>query len=313
MAPKISILTASLNQGRFLEEMIGSIQAQGFKNYEHIIVDGCSTDNTSAILSKFPHIKLISEKDKSSSEAFIKALSMARGEYIILCCVSDGFLNKDWFRSCVELLDADNDISLVWGLPQYMTEEGRLGRVSTPEFLSEPPPQKKDFLGFWLATGHVMFEGNHCIRKDVFMKCMPASLDDCRFKHNVLYDFVYSFVTSGYLPYFLPVIANYGRIHADALGQLEEVKARVSVSHKQYMAAINRYKNKLFKKEIEHYFRNGTSQVISKLSTPELRSCKMRFHKAKLKLFIYHSIYDLVRFILRKFHLYKIRKWLECW
>lgn len=49
--------------------------------------------------------KILSEKDESASEALIKSIYMAKGKHIIQCCTSDGFLYKDWFKSCVEILD----------------------------------------------------------------------------------------------------------------------------------------------------------------------------------------------------------------
>ena len=53
----ISIITPSYNQGEYIEECILSVMNQGFKNFEHIIVDGESTDNTLSILKKYPHLK----------------------------------------------------------------------------------------------------------------------------------------------------------------------------------------------------------------------------------------------------------------
>ncbi|MGD0335707.1 MAG: glycosyltransferase [Candidatus Omnitrophota bacterium] len=309
--PKLSIITVSLNQGRFLRQMIESVLNQSYSNYEHIVVDGGSTDKTIEILKEYPHIKWISEKDDSAAEAFTKATSMLKGEYVIQCCVSDGFLNKDWFRLCVEVLDNNHDVSLVWGLPQYMTEEGNLERITTPEYFCEPPPQKKDFLGFWLATGHVMYEGNQCTRRDVYARCFPPTLQDCRFNGNTQFDFVYNFMTSGYLPNFVPVIANYGRIHSDAQGHSEKMKAMALIAYKGYMKAITEYRNKLFKMQIKHYFRDSASQVISELTKSEIISCRRRFYKTKMKVIANYSIYELMKFVLRKCHLFKLRKWLS--
>lgn len=85
---KISIITPSLNQGRYIEECIESVICQKYKNFEHIIIDGCSTDTTLEILRKYPHLIWISEKDKGQSDALNKALAIANGEII-------GWLNAD--------------------------------------------------------------------------------------------------------------------------------------------------------------------------------------------------------------------------
>lgn len=88
MDKKISIITPSYNQGRFIEDSIISVMNQGYKNYEHIIIDGVSKDNTIEILNKYKHIKWISEKDTGQTDALKKALKLTTGEII-------GWLNAD--------------------------------------------------------------------------------------------------------------------------------------------------------------------------------------------------------------------------
>ncbi|GAH24996.1 unnamed protein product, partial [marine sediment metagenome] len=64
--PKVSIITPTLNQGRFIEYTILSVKHQKYPNIEHIIVDGGSTDNTLEILRKYNNtydIRWISEPD----------------------------------------------------------------------------------------------------------------------------------------------------------------------------------------------------------------------------------------------------------
>lgn len=85
---KISIITPSLNRASLLDEAIRSVQAQNYDNYEHIIVDGGSTDTTEAIVKKYPKIKFISEPDQGMYDALNKGLDLATGEII-------GFLNTD--------------------------------------------------------------------------------------------------------------------------------------------------------------------------------------------------------------------------
>ena len=62
---KISIITPSLNMGRYIEQCIRGVQFQGYENYEHIVIYGGSTDQTLKIIGKYNHIKWISERRKS--------------------------------------------------------------------------------------------------------------------------------------------------------------------------------------------------------------------------------------------------------
>jgi len=80
--PSISIVTPSLNQGRYIEQTIQSVLLQNYPNFEHIVIDGGSTDGTVEILKKYPHLKWISEKDSGQSEALNKGLKMATGDII---------------------------------------------------------------------------------------------------------------------------------------------------------------------------------------------------------------------------------------
>ncbi|MFX0092781.1 MAG: glycosyltransferase [Candidatus Hodarchaeota archaeon] len=76
--PKIGIVTPVYNGEEYIEKTIKSILAQSFKHWEHVIIDGKSTDKTVAIVKKYSEsdsrIKLISETDEGMYDALIKAL-----------------------------------------------------------------------------------------------------------------------------------------------------------------------------------------------------------------------------------------------
>ena len=146
--PRISVITASKNIGRFIRPTIETILRQSFGDYEHIVSDGASTDNTIEILKEYKHIRWISEPDRHPDEGFYKALMMSCGEYIMFSCISDGYLDQDWFQKCVEVMDNDSQVSLVYGLAQCMNEDGKLGKIVFSNFLKQLPPQKQHFLPF---------------------------------------------------------------------------------------------------------------------------------------------------------------------
>ena len=88
--PLITVITATLNSELHLEECIQSLHNQGYKNFEHIIIDGGSTDKTLQIIKKY-NSKIdywCSVKDKGIYDAFNKGMQLANGDYL-------GFLNSD--------------------------------------------------------------------------------------------------------------------------------------------------------------------------------------------------------------------------
>lgn len=85
---RISIVTPSFNQGKFIHKAIESVVNQGYENFEHIIFDNNSTDETLEVISRYPHVKLTSEPDKGQSDALNKGFKAASGDII-------GWLNAD--------------------------------------------------------------------------------------------------------------------------------------------------------------------------------------------------------------------------
>ena len=266
--PKITVLTISLNHARFLRETILTVATQSFRSFEHIVIDGGSTDGTTDILKEYPHIRWVSERDENGKEALEKGLAMASGEYIIQCCVSDGFLDRHWFRKCVDVLEKDEEVSLVWGFAQQMSEDGDLLNVSLQEFFSDPPPQKEDFLSFWLATGFALTEGNYCVRGAVLKEHFPDRRAPQHFQILGHQGFIYNFMTNGYCPYFIPVVANFGRIHEDQrqrrFAELERTAART------YFRWVREYRRQLLSGKVTHHFRAGSARVFGEIGRSEV-------------------------------------------
>lgn len=269
--PKISVLIPSLNHARYLGDTLETIFSQTFKHVEIIVVDGGSTDGTIDILKSYPQIRWISEKETDESkilEAFRKAFDLSSGDYIMQCCVSDGYLSKNWFQMCTDTLEGDNEISLVWGLPQYMTEEGSLGKITNPEFLMKAPPQKRDFLGYWLSLGYGYHEGNYCIRRAIFDECFPQRHEAGDFIISPQLSLLYQFNARGYLSYFLPVVANYGRSHNNQ--RVMRLSDGLNREVALYKNMIKEYKKEVLGGRVHHHFRNGFSEIIGEMRKNEL-------------------------------------------
>ena len=94
------------NSESCIESTLLSILNQSFQDFELIIIDGCSTDSTLKILSKYiSDIKyLVSEPDNGISDAFNKGILLSRGHYINFQGDSDGFVDNDVLLNCSRLL-----------------------------------------------------------------------------------------------------------------------------------------------------------------------------------------------------------------
>ena len=68
--PKISIVTPSKNTGKFAKDTINTILAQTNENWEHIVVDSLSTDETLDVIRQYSHIRWISEEDIGGDEGY---------------------------------------------------------------------------------------------------------------------------------------------------------------------------------------------------------------------------------------------------
>jgi glycosyltransferase involved in cell wall biosynthesis len=113
---KVSIITVVRNNVLTIEQTIKSIQSQTYKNIEHIIIDGESTDGTLSILkSNFDKFSnLISESDDGIYDAMNKGIKLASGHII-------GFLNSDDFYSndnviskIVKQFETDNTLDALY-------------------------------------------------------------------------------------------------------------------------------------------------------------------------------------------------------
>jgi len=272
--PKISILTPSKNSARFLRSTIESITQQSFTDYEHVVVDSESTDETIDILREYDHIRWISEPDRHTDEGIWKAAQIARGEYIMLICVSDGYLDKDWFAKCVQVLDNDPEVSLVYGVAQHMTEDGRLVCVQH-RFFIHPPPQKMAFFPFWLGTFSLLPEITFCVRAEVFRKCFPKFDPDANFlRAHGIFSFNYRFNKKGFLPYFIPCSASYGRSHHDS--NSVRLSKTNSMMKRQYRAAIVSYGNKVLSGKVRHVFRDKDFNIVGQIEPEELHALRRK-------------------------------------
>jgi glycosyltransferase involved in cell wall biosynthesis len=121
---RFSIITPCLNAQAYISEAIESVLAQNIAAVEHIIVDGCSTDDTLKILKNYPHLTIISEPDKGMYDAINKGIHLARGEWIGLLNADDIYPDGS-LKQALETLDQTPHLQAVNGGFAVFEDDGQ--------------------------------------------------------------------------------------------------------------------------------------------------------------------------------------------
>jgi glycosyltransferase involved in cell wall biosynthesis len=111
---KISILTICYNAEAYIERAIQSVLSQDYADWEHVIVDGGSTDATVDVLKKYDHLRWISEPDQGQSDAMNKAFALSCGD-IIGYLNADDYYQEDVFGEVVQLFSSSASPDVVTG------------------------------------------------------------------------------------------------------------------------------------------------------------------------------------------------------
>lgn len=104
---KISIITVCYNSDKTIRDTLDSVLKQNYKNYEYIIIDGKSTDNTLKIIKDYEKkfngkLKVISEKDNGLYDAMNKGIKKSKGDIIGIINSDDILANNNVFENVVK-------------------------------------------------------------------------------------------------------------------------------------------------------------------------------------------------------------------
>ena len=137
--PLFSIITITFNAATTLPPTLRSVGEQTFTNYEYIVVDGASRDNTVALVeaSQLP-VRMVSEPDKGLYDAMNKGLKMATGEYLIFLNAGDSFHTPDTLQRVAEAI-GNNRPGVVYGETAIVDANRNflmMRRLRAPESLS---------------------------------------------------------------------------------------------------------------------------------------------------------------------------------
>ena len=131
--PKVSVVIPTYNRAQFLSEAVQSVMSQSFKDFETIVVDDGSTDNTREILASLP-VRYIRQENRGVSAAINRGIEASSGDYVVFLA-SDDVLLETTLQKEVEILDSYPEVGFCYGQAQYIDENGSIFRVRKSSFL----------------------------------------------------------------------------------------------------------------------------------------------------------------------------------
>lgn len=139
-SPTVSIITITYNASATLLPTLESLREQTCKDFEHIIVDGASSDDTLDIARRhgLPEARILSEPDKGLYDAMNKGLRLAKGEYVLFLNAGDALFDKETLSLYVAAAKS-NDVDIIYGDTLLVDSERRVvgkRHLSVPERLT---------------------------------------------------------------------------------------------------------------------------------------------------------------------------------
>jgi glycosyltransferase involved in cell wall biosynthesis len=130
--PKVSVVIPNYNHARYLRQRIQSVVGQTFQDFELILLDDCSTDESRSVLSEYagdPRIRMeFNEKNSGSTfKQWNKGVRLARGEYVWIA-ESDDYADERMLERLVGVLDEDAGLTFAYCRSWEFFEDGRQDR-----------------------------------------------------------------------------------------------------------------------------------------------------------------------------------------
>ena len=174
--PLISVITITYNAADTLPLTMESVAEQAFRDFEHIVVDGASTDDTITLARRLgrPELRIVSEPDKGLYDAMNKGIKLARGRYLIFLNSGDRFHSADTLKAYAEAITERNP-DIIYGETDIVDIEGK--KIG-PRHLSVPDILTVDSFSKGMLICHQAF----MVRKDI------APLYDTDYRFSADYD-----------------------------------------------------------------------------------------------------------------------------
>lgn len=130
---KISIVTASYNYENYIKETIKSVLNQTYQDWELIIIDDCSSDNSVNVIKSFQddRIKLFVNKQNLGLAKTLKlGIEKATGDWIVFL-ESDDLITSDYLAKKVQIIQKHKNINLIFNDCEFFGDTDRVNDFNT--------------------------------------------------------------------------------------------------------------------------------------------------------------------------------------
>jgi glycosyltransferase involved in cell wall biosynthesis len=209
----ITIITPNYNYSQYLKESLNSVaKSFGKIEYEHLVLDGKSTDGSHKILQEWQSLsgtnRWVNMNDTGQTDALQKLLLEAKGEWI-------GWLNSDEIYcndsiiKFIELVQSDKSVDVVYGDTEFITDVGNPIRLKSLYPFSSFVLK---YYGPYIQTSSFFFRNPKALGKS------EISFDS-KFEYSMDWDFFLKLHKAGYKFVYIPILLSKFRVHAEAKTQ----------------------------------------------------------------------------------------------
>ncbi len=166
--PKISVVLPTYNRPDYIVLSLRSILNQKFKNFEILVLDDASTDNTEEVVLGFKDKRIIYIKNKKNmgyAANIKKGFNMAQGKYIFMISDDDMIMNTTLFGEIAQVMDKTNAGYAQTGLVYYDKDHYKpsvIDHVATKLIFEKPTPE----IFYKTSNWHYGFMSGNVFRKD---------------------------------------------------------------------------------------------------------------------------------------------------
>ena len=268
-----TIITPSLNYGQFLSNCLESVASQEGVTFEHLIIDGGSSDDSAAVVANFPHAIWSQEPDEGMSSAINKGFDRAKGDWVMWLNADDRLKPNVLSKLLEQLKNSNADI--VYGNWDFINEAG----ITIRHIMTFP----------WSPFVHIH---HHCYigstaafyrKTSVLSKGHRLSTD---FKYTMDSEFYIRLHTAGLKFQQVPItIADFrmhgGNLSQRNLGKSESIHQLLAAEHQfsESRAIRRKYGVTLFQDPYLNGITDGILWIVAKTWKLMLKVCSTKINR----------------------------------